>query len=106
MFLSYYLVLLVLPLCAAQITVSNDGDEAIEAAIRNDEEIKIMVNDSKTNEKRYKCEVCDKQFEYSSVLKRHKVTHTDERNYVSVRRAEKTSSDARKRTTARMLRVQ
>ncbi|CAG9538755.1 unnamed protein product [Cercopithifilaria johnstoni] len=108
MYLSCYFVLFVLPLHVAQITVSNEGDEAIKAAIRNGDKIRNMADDRKVNEKWYKCEVCDKQFRCSSNLKHHKVVHTGERNYVckTFQRTEETPNDARERTTIRILRVQ
>ncbi|CAG9530703.1 unnamed protein product [Cercopithifilaria johnstoni] len=66
---------------------TSNGDEAIQAAIKNDDEIKIVVDDSKANEKQYKCEVCGKQFGSSGILKHHKV------------RSEETPIDARKRAS-------
>ncbi|CAG9529661.1 unnamed protein product [Cercopithifilaria johnstoni] len=79
--LSYCLVFLVLQLYVAQITVSNEGDEAIQAVIRNDDEIRTVAVDGKANEKRFKCKVCNKPFKWSYDLQRHKLTHGNERPF-------------------------
>ncbi|CAG9530125.1 unnamed protein product [Cercopithifilaria johnstoni] len=104
MYLSY-LVLLVLPLYVAQIVVSNEGDWSMQADLRNDNEIRTVADDCKANEKRYKCEICDKQLGYAGSLKRHKMIHTGEKNYIC-KRTEETPSDARKRAIIQMLHVQ
>ncbi|CAG9536331.1 unnamed protein product [Cercopithifilaria johnstoni] len=96
MYLSYCFVLLTLPLYVAQITISNGGDEAIQAVTRDDDEIRTVTDDGKANEKRYKCEkhklahvnigpskyhMCNKTFERFGNLKGHQSTHGNERPF-------------------------
>ncbi|CAG9536333.1 unnamed protein product [Cercopithifilaria johnstoni] len=81
MYLSYYFVLYVLPLYISQITVSNEGDEAIQAVTRNDDEIRTVANDGKAIKKWCECKVCNKPFKWSSDLERHGLKHRNERPF-------------------------
>ncbi|CAG9530577.1 unnamed protein product [Cercopithifilaria johnstoni] len=80
MFASYYMVVIALPLYIAQATVPNDESPLIQAGIRNDRETTIVPNDNKANEKRFKCELCDRQFRHAGNLKYHMRIHIGEKN--------------------------
>ncbi|CAG9538385.1 unnamed protein product [Cercopithifilaria johnstoni] len=79
MHLSYYLVVLVLPLYIAQVTVSNENDQPVQLGLRNDGKIRTIANGSKTNKKWFKYIECGKEFSCAGNLKRPKVMmHTED----------------------------
>ncbi|CAG9536329.1 unnamed protein product [Cercopithifilaria johnstoni] len=61
--------------------VSNEGDEAIQAAISNNDEIRTVPDDGNSIKKWFECKVCNKPFKWSCDLQRHKLMHGNERPF-------------------------